>query len=163
MTTNAGDTSIQGLELELEALPIDNLTLYLTAGLMDGEVENPTPSAIATGLGPNTIPIQMPEWTLLGGFSWTIPLQAAGRIVITGDANAKAKYYSDWANLPNMQVKQPTLVNASVGYRSTDDRWGVALECKNCTDKDWVRQVLLNVAYPSDPMQWGVRFNYRFD
>lgn len=163
VTTNAGDTPIQGVEVELTALPVDNLTLYLTAGYMEGEVENPTPSAIATGLGPNTIPIQMPEWTLLGGFSWTIPLRTAGRIVVTGDASAKAKYYSDWANLPNMQVDQPTLVNASIGYRSPDDRWGVAVECKNCTDEDWARQVLLNVAYPGDPMHWGVRFNYRFD
>lgn len=163
VTTNAGDTPIQGIEIEATAAPLDNLRLFLTAGIMDGELDDPSAAAIATGLGGNTIPIQMPDWTLLGGFTWTVPLASAGRVVIGADASAKDMYYSDWANLPNQQVKQPTLLNASIAYRAPEDRWGVALECKNCTDEEWVRQTLFNVAYPGDPLQWGVRVNYRFD
>jgi len=163
VTTNAGDTPIKGLEAELSAVPIQGLQVFSTIGLMDSKLENLTPSAIASHLTTNTQVIQSPKWSVVVGSSYTTPLpRIDGSLVVSADASWKGLYYTDWPNLPNQRVKQPGLVDASIGYRSASEVWTVTLDCENCTHENWVRQILLDVAYPGDPFQWGLDLTYKF-
>lgn len=164
VTTNAGDTPIKGLEVEVSTMPIAGLNIYVTAGLMDGKLSNLTQSAIDSGLTSDTVPLQTPDWTLLAGFSYDFEVAAlGGRMTIAADVSDKDLYYMDWQNLPDQEIDEPKLVNASVAYRPKSERWRLALECKNCTDQDWTRLNLLQVAYPGKPMEANLSFTAWFN
>jgi iron complex outermembrane receptor protein len=75
---NSGDATIQGLEIEITAVPVENLNLFISASLMDGEYDNldPLSAAFAAtalyGVEPQTP--QTPDYTISIGADYTFPV-----------------------------------------------------------------------------------------
>lgn len=154
LTLNAGDTRVQGLELELQVQATNNVRLYGNLGFMDAKYTRLSQSAIDSSVGPD--PVRTPDANWMLGFEWTLPqgLFAGGQAAWEDD------YFMGNANEPNTLIKAHTLINAQVGWRSKNERWEIIGECKNCTDKEWFGTNLFNVLYTADPVRWGLRVKY---
>jgi iron complex outermembrane receptor protein len=80
---NAGEATIQGLEFEVTAVPLEGLTLFLTGALLDGEYDelNPlsAPAMAPSDFGVEPEPPQVPDYSFTAGFDWNVPLILGGR------------------------------------------------------------------------------------
>ncbi len=156
LTLNAGDTRVQGLELEVQSQATDNIRLYGNVGLMDAKYTRLTDAAIQSSIGPD--PVRTPDANAMVGFEWTLPagLFAGGQVAWTDD------YFMGNSNQPETLIKAFTLVNAQLGWRTSNERWEIIGECRNCFDEEWFGTNLFNVLYTADPVRWSLRvkFNY---
>ncbi len=156
LTLNAGDTRVQGLELEVQSQATDNIRLYGNVGLMDAKYTRLTDAAIQSSIGPD--PVRTPDANAMVGFEWTLPagLFAGGQVAWTDD------YFMGNSNQPETLIKAFTLVNAQLGWRTQNERWEIIGECRNCFDEEWFGTNLFNVLYTADPVRWSLRvkFNY---
>jgi iron complex outermembrane receptor protein len=160
ITTNAGDTTIDGLELEITGAATDALTLYGNLGMMNGEYTRLSQGGIDASIGPE--PTRMPEMTALVGAEYTVPREViGGEIFMGGQASWADDYFMGNDNAPNTLIEAHTLVNAQVGWRN--DVLDLAVECKNCFDETWFGTNLFNTLYTADPVRWNLRVKYRFE
>ncbi|MGH1372713.1 MAG: TonB-dependent receptor [Cellvibrionaceae bacterium] len=179
---NAGEASVQGLELDGRWRPTENL--LLTAGLAyldfewtdysegscPGEGHNtPSPSGsgncVYNGLENN----HTPEWTVNLSASHTVSIGDTLELHSTLDANFKDNHYV--ANNLDARSEQAgvTIFNARLALASTDDSWQVALTAKNLTDQTTLNYVTnlsqsrggVN-AQVGRPRTVGLEASYRF-
>lgn len=114
ITRNDADLKNQGVELELQAMPIQGLSLYTTVGYQDAKYENiadstlvqqqgclarratnqvigSSPGACAQGVvtaqGTIADPVRTPEWTITAGGSYEFLLGIGGGLVLTPAIN----------------------------------------------------------------------------
>lgn len=180
---NAASVVAKGFEAELEAIPVDNLTLHLGLGYVDSTYEDfknvPSRTGGVIDASGNELPMT-PAWTINGGLRYSQPL-GAGAMVWNVDAN----YIDDrWSildagqNSPTFALPSYTTVDARVGYQGADERWEVYLWGKNLTDElalvDYRLTPILGVSptYPNSltlqygtylqPRTYGVSFSVNF-
>lgn len=160
-TGNAAGLEADGIELEVTALPMDNLTLYANAGYLDagytdfcaeldGAETTTTPQSGRTPCGPtvtiNTTsafrylvdtdwsdlePVRAPELEYTIGGTYDFPFTAG---VLTFDANWNYtdELYTDLLNRERSDRKALEILNASLQW--TADRYSVTLWGRNLTD-----------------------------
>lgn len=151
--SNAASATMKGLDIDVTALPIDNLTLTASAEIMKGDYDS-FPAGVFfvyNGAGNTTTSknlagyttIQTPPFSLTLNADYTIP-SAVGPFDVNLTYFHGGDYYSDpdnGAGQPNSSDdKQPSLnlVNASVGWNSDSGKWGVRIWAKNITgEKYW--------------------------
>ncbi len=168
-TTNASEAEIMGLELELMARPISNLTLTGSVSYLDAEytdtllVEDSDGNLIdANG---NTLP-HAPEWKIVFGPEYVVPMGDFGFLTLRGDISwtDDQHFFSN-----NDQVQEAyTLVNAMARFETASGHWGIEVYGRNLTDEEYFTQMgpLFGsgdvIAQPAPPMTWGVRVAYKF-
>lgn len=134
------DTKVWGGELELQAKPIDGLTVSLGAGYVDSKIKgicNPT-GAVRAGCAPNEpafharLPLSPKftgnflvryEWESFGGTPF---VQASGR--------GRAKMFRDSLNNQANTIGSGFTTDATVGFKGPGDRWKLALWVNNLFD-----------------------------
>lgn len=160
ITTNAGDSEIKGLELEVTGAATEDLTIYGSLGLMDSEYTRLSAGGVLAGIGPD--PTRTPDMTALLGADYTVPTEVmGGEIFMGGQASWVDDYFMGNDNAPNTLIEDHVLVNAQVGWRN--DKLDLIVECKNCFDETWFGTNLFNVLYTADPVRWNFRVKYRFE
>jgi iron complex outermembrane receptor protein len=159
ITTNAGDSEIKGLELEVAGAITDDLRLYGNLGLMDGKYTRLSASGSKEGIGPE--PARTPDATANIGADYTLPMTVlSGNFFMGGQVAWVDDYYMGNSNQIETLVEAHTLVNAQVGWRN--DNWEAVVECKNCFDEEWFGTNLFNVLYTADPVRYGLRLKYNY-
>jgi iron complex outermembrane receptor protein len=159
LTTNAGDTEIRGLELEVASAVTDDLRIYGNLGLMDGKYTRLTESGEAEGIGPD--PARTPDATANIGADYILPMTVlSGNFFLGGQVAWVDDYYMGNSNQIETLIEAHTLVNAQVGWRN--DNWEAIVECKNCADEEWFGTNLFDVLYTADPVRWGIRLKYSY-
>ena len=159
LTTNAGDTEIKGLELEVASAVTDDLHIYGSLGLMDGKYTRRTAAGIAEEIGPD--PARTPDATANIGADYILPMTVlSGNFFLGGQVAWVDDYYMGNSNEIETLVEAHTLVNAQVGWRN--DNWEALVECKNCFDEEWFGTNLFDVLYTADPVRWGIRLKYMY-
>jgi iron complex outermembrane receptor protein len=180
--TNAGASTIQGVELELVAAPIENLQLTLNYGYLDAEFDEyddtcqaATPVDCAPGVQPGQlfdasnhyrVPTA-PRNTASAGISYTVPLNV-GEIVTNIDWN----YVDEHVNYPvpssflTTTVEGYGLVDARLSWRdiplSSTSRLAVSLWGKNLADKEYTTTgiargaAVLTSNFFGDPRTFGI-------
>ncbi len=157
---NIGEATNRGIELEITALPMDNLTLTANVGLLDAEydefcadLDGPGPLAQSdcggrvVDLGNGTYLIdtdhtslelsRSPEESYYIAADYELPT-AIGNFFVRGAGNYESKYFTDGVlNHPAARTGGFWLWEASGGWRSADERWRVQAWCKNCSDKTY--------------------------
>lgn len=134
---NAAKARVKGIELELTALPIENLIIRGNLGFQDGgyrEFQTPVPA----GYDLSTAPLdRTPKWSW--GLDGTYTVQAPGGFV---DFNANVNYSSRSlytqsliAESANSFLNKRLLGNASVTYRTEDDKYYIRGIVRNIGDK----------------------------
>lgn len=159
ITTNAGDSRIRGLELEVTVAATTDLTIYSNLGLMDGEYRFLSPGGVAAGIGPD--PTRTPDTTFNIGADYVSPRPVAnGEVFFGGQLSWIDDYFMGNDNAPNTLIESHTLVNLQAGWRNDD--WEAVIECKNCFDEEWFGTNLFNVLYTADPVRWNLRIKRNF-
>jgi len=148
---NAGDATVQGVELELAAIPVEGLQLFTSVGYQEGDIE-PAP-----GVTIGNLEIKLkPDWTVNFGGTYRWPLTASGNAFIGANAYWHSDYFAEQGS-PIPLIKSKTIVNASVGWVTNDGSFKVQLECSNCFDETNIQWELFNRFYPGDPRRYGIR------
>jgi iron complex outermembrane receptor protein len=159
ITTNAGDSEVKGLELEVAASVTDDLRLYGSVGLMDGKYTRLSDGGVAAGIGPDLA--RTPDATANIGADYTVPATVlGGNFFLGGQVAWVDDYFMGNSNQIETLIEAHTLVNAQVGWRN--DNWEAIVECRNCADEEWFGTNLFDVLYTADPVRWGIRLKYNY-
>ncbi len=133
LTTNAGKARIWGAEVEIDARPVERLSISASASYVDFKFTetNPDSGVRLTDTAPF-----VSKYKLALGAQYEIP--AFGGTVIPridfdyrSSFTAQAPPFNDLAGL----VGGRTLVNARLSYETTDKNWVIAVAATNLLDK----------------------------
>jgi iron complex outermembrane receptor protein len=160
--SNLGKVQTSGLDLNMEAVPLPNLTL--TAGLLymhDYEVTD----------GPDD-GLKLPFTAKYSGnlsATMVFPL-ADGGIYVRADYSYMDNHSTNVASAINLTSKDyddRNLVNLKVGWRN--DSWNVSVWSKNLTDDDYASQTVVTLPFTgmdayflSPPRTYGATLRYDF-
>ena len=189
-TQNIGEATNKGIELEITAVPIDNLTLRASLGLLDAEydkfcaslrgpvaaVDPVSECGNVLDLGNGRFLIETdnsdlelsraPEVQTYLGVNYEFPT-AIGNWFINASGNYESRFFTDGVtNNPKARTGGFWLLDGSIGWRSNDERWRVQGWCKNCGDKTYVSGFVptanfFNQKFFGLPRTYGVTLAHR--
>jgi iron complex outermembrane receptor protein len=164
---NAGEATIRGLEVDLEAALHERVRLYGGAGYTDAEYDDVDPNAVGI-TAENDFP-NVPEWNGTLGVSADLMRSDAGTLSARVDWSYRGAHFKDAVNSPQIRQGAYSLVNASVTYGAADDRWALVLGGTNLTDETYLVTgyqdlPVIGVATGTyaRPREWFVGARYRF-
>jgi len=145
LTLNAGKAKITGVEFDLVTLPIEGLTLRLTAGFIDAELAEDTPDADSDGVSPgfkgDPLPF-VPEQNISASAQYDWPIESWG---VDGFLRADYSYTGEQYSTFNDQsianggesnyfvMDAYGIFNLRAGVRG--ERWWATLFIDNATDE----------------------------
>lgn len=151
-TINAASARNYGVELEATFRPADNTTIrvygtYLNAKYKDfcngyyaaGDASRPQYPTCATD--PGLVDLSgnrlsnAPKYTVAAFVDQRFNLGNSGFLDLSADINLQDEVFFTEFNNNDARQEAFALVNASITYRSPDERWSLALWGKNLTDK----------------------------
>jgi iron complex outermembrane receptor protein len=162
LTTNAAEATIKGVEVELQALPVDNLELQVAATFLDAKYDSFTTvfgscNAANQALDPRCAGRvgqprlvdasgktlnNAPEFKGTFSANYTIPLAAGGRISVFGQVSHQGEVFFNADNSASMTQDSYTLVDARIGYETESGAFAVALFAKNLTDEEYFHNIV---------------------
>ncbi len=162
---NIDKSEIQGLELELAALPFASLQLRAGLGLLDSEVKSGMLSGV--NLAGNELPLA-PGINFNVAADWDFFETDKGRFTLHLDANYIDDYYFEIFNIERMKQEGYWLSNGRLYYTTADDRWQIGAWVKNLGDKQYRTSAidLQNFGYDYShvgaPRTYGIDATFRF-
>jgi iron complex outermembrane receptor protein len=180
VTTNAGEASVEGVEVEFLALLTDDITFSLQYSHQDGDsTDIPVEAEIPEGTPPQgTIPN-----TYIARLSYETVLSGGSSLYASIDYTKKDEYSLEFNDVPQFRSEVDGLINARLAYKFADDGWEIAAWGKNLTDEDIViygqdfwfsyydsasygtnPEIANETAQPryGDPRTYGVTLSYTF-
>ncbi len=166
---NASNARVEGVEVEVQSRPFDNLELGASVGLMSSEYRDFTRDlgGVTEDLSGNRL-IGAPnsQFNLVG--KYTVPV-SPGDFWVRGDYTYTGNRYYDERELEEISSEGATTnLNASIGFTDIDERFELSLWARNLTDEVYIIDILdlgifgyQNVWY-NMPRTYGVSFEYRF-
>lgn len=140
--TNAGTVRSKGFEADLQAVPVDGLTLRASAAYADAKVRrfNPNPLTNAPDARNGTQLPLAPKFVYTLGAGYEAPI---GGFLLHLDTDYRhvSKQFSDLGE--QGPIAAYGIWNASVGFSDADDRYRLTLHARNITDQSYA---LLNVS-----------------
>lgn len=129
---NAGESHVDGLEVEISARPVRGLDLFANYSYTKGEYD----SLVLEGedYSGNTL-ILTPENAVTVGADYSMTTSTGGTISLHGDVLYKSRAFLDVSNDPALTAKYPGIVNASITYSLPNANWEISLYGKNLTDE----------------------------
>jgi len=131
--------------------------------VVDGACANPVPPATSTSytnaIDPDDELSRLPERTFALGVNRDFPVAATGgKLRFTAEANYNSGYWTTASNatptlrlIPGGPLVTPnaldtyadsySLLNLSIGYESDGGRWRALIECKNCSDEEYLSSI----------------------
>jgi iron complex outermembrane receptor protein len=171
--TNAGETSIDGAEVELTWAPNDDFLLDGSIGYLDATIDDLSnipfavlPPGLVVG---NALPYA-PEFQAHLGLGYTFH---AGNLEIVPrvDASYQSETFFDATNTPEIgQLDNITTVNLQVQLRGGDSKWRFIAGLNNATDELYpvagnssltTGSGYAEIAY-ARPREWFATFEYDF-
>ncbi|MGB2314840.1 MAG: TonB-dependent receptor [Porticoccaceae bacterium] len=136
-----GDADIYGVELELLAVPTDNLELSLGIGWLDSEIKADPGYIIYSAAGDeitlNGSELGSPDLMVNGVASYNIPLNDGAVVTLQTDFSYHSEGVGTGGNEYNYSEAK-TLVNARVFWVSASEKWEVQAYVKNVFDKEYI-------------------------
>jgi iron complex outermembrane recepter protein len=168
---NAAQSEIKGFELEMQAVPVDGLTLRGSLAYLDTKYKNFLyfdPVAAAT-LDLEGFALQnAPRWasTLGANFTTQLPNDAS----IVADVSwmyTASKFYTAVVNSPRSTIQPTYYVDALLTYYGPDKKYSIGLWGKNLFDKRYISTVYDSPGYMglvgyAPPRQFGVSVGFNF-
>jgi iron complex outermembrane recepter protein len=135
--TNAGNVRVRGIELESTMLPIDQLTLNLSASytqakLQGNETAPPGITILGAGVDGDYVPMT-PQVTAQGSADYVIPINDNLQFLAHADASYMGTVWTQFARINAYQHELPayTLTGLRFGVENADNRWGAYLFVNN--------------------------------
>lgn len=139
-TTNAGDSEIQGFELEVTWIPADDWMISLTGGLTDAEYTSLL-GTVAEGIDTSSDFEHISEWSASLTVLKDIDLGDKGRLTPRLDYSFRSEYGTNNTNIntPQFGLIEPDLdlVNISVRWEHGNEQLSVTLGVDNLTDEEY--------------------------
>ena len=171
---NAAKGRIKGADLDFEVIPVRHLRLSGGVAYTDAKYTDfpNAPTATAKPLGGYTIApadatgnemIYTPKWSYNANAIYTIPT-GLGNFDVAGNYYYNGDYFPDPAN--QFRQKSYHLINASLGWTSSDDRLSAKLWAKNLNNAHYYNHITVNPqlasASPSPPRTYGVTLGFKW-
>jgi iron complex outermembrane receptor protein len=168
---NAAQSTIKGFELELQAVPVDGLTLRGSVGYLSAKYKtflyfDPLSLTIIDLKGEDLQ--NAPHWASTLGINYSHDMGNSSKI--TADVSwqyTAQKYYTAILNTPRSTVQPTYYVDALLTYHGPDDRYQIGLWGKNLLDKRYISTVYDSPGYMglvgyAPPRQFGVSASINF-
>ncbi len=133
---NASEASMDGVEIEAVWYPTDGLALNFSYSWLETEYERFVIPGGADFTG-NRLQTA-PENTVSAGFNFRHPIKDMGNLLLNASYAWQDDYFTGASNSPNFLIDSYGLVNASVGFETSDGRWRIKLWGNNLSDKEYV-------------------------
>jgi len=164
---NVGTASIKGVELEVVAVPTDWLEIQASLGYMDAKYKKLSAATLNNFPGIQNFRFQQtPEFTLHIGGTATLFDNDSGRLFLRSDFSWTDSQQKSFENDPRALQKSYGILDASLTYATTDDKWLVSLGGSNLTDEIYSISTVADpesvLATPSRPAEWYLRLKYNF-
>ncbi len=141
---NAKKATVNGAEFEVEALPIENLHVNASLGLLDTEYDELNVLNGGPDLKGRSL-VRSPHVTAQIAADYKIPVQY-GKIIIAGDARYQGKqyYFIDPQSEAREHLNQDgyTLANARVSFATHNDKYVFTGYVNNLFDKEYKNHAL---------------------
>jgi iron complex outermembrane recepter protein len=139
ITRNGGSAEINGLELEITAAPVRNLTLSGGLGYLDAEYTR-VPAFIPTIAADQQITLatrlaKTPKWTANARAEYRLPVTDAAEIVAAGDWFYTSRVENDAVNSKFLSQASYSLFNASFGLDFQNGQYSITAFVNNIADK----------------------------
>jgi iron complex outermembrane recepter protein len=163
---NAGDADIYGFEAELQARPIDALTLQASVGYTHARYKNIL--VAVTGVTTNSSLPKTPEWKFSFSPQYEIELGNNGAILLNADYTHTSSLFNDTENTLLLKRPATDMLNASITYREPAEKWSISVGGTNLTDDRYLttgqNQVAGGVTYGtySRPTEWYATARVKF-
>lgn len=163
---NAGSARIDGVELEVTALPTPDLRLTAGVGRLDGRYVRLDSSV--TGITLSSDLPKTPEWSVNLGVEQGLNF-AAGRLTARADYAYRARVQNTPENAPLVAQASYGLVNAGLTFQPRRGAWSITLSGANLKDVRYITNGLdgrasiglADVTY-GRPREWELRLDYAF-
>lgn len=163
---NAGKATTKGVELELEAAPIDDLRLSGAVGYLDAKYDEFSDNASGIDYKGFQLPYA-PKWSASAGINHTAHLGSGARILTGVQYTYQGKRWANFTQHPTERLAATSLVHANIGYSNEDDRWSVTFWSRNLFNKKYIASALdvpplFSFAAYGAPRQYGVDVGFKF-
>ena len=156
---NAADANIKGLEAEIVARPVPELTLSASYGYTDATYDSflgyDDPSSLRF--------VRVPAHTGSLAIDWDRDLSSGARLRAHAGASYTGEFWFNDANTPTLKQDGYTLVDASVTYTTANDL-SITLYSRNLLDKEYAvwgstLGALGQNLFLGDPRTYGIRLS----
>jgi len=131
-TRNAGAARSRGLELEIQARPIEGLLLSLAGALIDARF---TEGFLPNGVTPLKEIPNSPDYTLNLNAAYRLPISSDLDIEATGELLFVGPDVLDISNVTNSEVDPYQQINASLALLGKTGDWSITLWGRNLTNQ----------------------------
>ncbi|MEM8985713.1 MAG: TonB-dependent receptor [Pseudomonadota bacterium] len=175
ITGNFAGLENKGVEIELEAAPIDNLNLYASVGIQDSEYVDLAPATAQQFADAQTDPslcgrgivapscqisepVRAPDVTATFGGSYEFkPTDMPYYVRPSLNVRYVGENFTGTSNLANSLEDGYWLLNAGAAFGEENSRWTIIVDCRNCTDEVFITSNLPPTVYLNEPRRWSVR------
>jgi iron complex outermembrane receptor protein len=192
LTRNIGDSTIKGVDLDVDLKPTANTLLSASVQYLHGKYDSFTYFAPNQGLPPNTAcayspttqtvngtvlalfqidcsgkpAFNSPRWSFILNGEQTIPLDTF-KIVLQADTRYRSSSYSTADYLPYLKSKANFVTDASITLSKDDDRLFASLYVRNIANSRRqlggnITTANLVVSAVEEPRTYGVRIGGKF-
>ncbi len=168
---NLGDAENKGFELEIAALPSPNLHIAAGVAYLDSKYTRVKANNPGNALDPNsaiTLDDELPnapKWQLNLATSYDIHT-SYGVFTPRVDAAYSDSQFNDAINSVILKRDSYTILNLSLGFVDSSERWSGAVFVTNALDEQFVVGGFNGFNYAdgviSRPAEWGVRLTRNF-
>lgn len=166
VTQNAGQASIQGFELELQAAPGDGWFFEGNIAALDAQYDEI--DSLSTFVNIDNDFARVPDFSGAFGVSKEFNITGGSSLTPRIDVSYRSSIFNDTFNTPQIASDELTLVDASLTWRQDDDSFSLAGGVKNLTDEEFLDNGVYGVAFQAFEAsfdrgrQWYVTVNKRF-
>lgn len=168
---NAAASRIKGFELEVQANPLEGLTLRGSLARLDAKYKDflyfdPVGATFTQLRGADLQ--NAPRWASTLGANYTYTLKSGARFVADVSWLYTArKFYTAITNTPRSTVQPTYYVDGLLTFYGPDDRYSIGLWGKNLFDKRYISTVYDSPGYMglvgyAPPRQFGATVGYKF-
>ncbi len=163
------DAESYGLELELQASPVEGLDVLLGLGWIDNTVEDAFTRPDGTAI--DRTAVLTPDLNVNGMVRYEWPV-GGGYLAVQGDANYMSRHYFQLKNSPVGEESAYVIVNARLTYTSSSGAWQVSAFVDNLFDEGY-RLMVFDLAgspaqggfgmyenFAGQPRWWGATVRY---
>ncbi len=166
--TNAGDSTINGAELELAWRPNEPTLVRMSVGWLDAGYDELTQRAQISGVTVRNDLPNVSEWQVAATLSHSFALASRGYLTPRVDWSWRSEYFVDSANTPLLGQGNLHLLNANITWTSADQHWDVVLAGRNLTNEAYLVAGLAQYSIGqiegqfARPRTWSLSLRYRF-